>query len=70
MLVSYRNGNFDTAWKALFKLRWPDLVDRVQPVDWQQIYWETHVQKYVISFVQSNYLCLIGLFMIYLFFFI
>ncbi|XWS47080.1 hypothetical protein CRYUN_Cryun14cG0122600 [Craigia yunnanensis] len=40
-----RNGNFDTAWKALFKLRWPDLADRVQPVDWQQIYWETHVQN-------------------------
>ncbi|XVE78035.1 hypothetical protein DITRI_Ditri13aG0111800 [Diplodiscus trichospermus] len=40
-----RNGNFDTAWKALFKLRWPDLVDCVQPVDWQQIYWETHVQN-------------------------
>ncbi|XVF81113.1 hypothetical protein PTKIN_Ptkin15bG0130300 [Pterospermum kingtungense] len=40
-----RNGNFDTAWKALFKLRWPNLASRVQPVDWQQIYWETHVQN-------------------------
>ncbi|WRX09807.1 Leucine-rich repeat - like 10, partial [Theobroma cacao] len=40
-----RNGNFDKAWKALFKLRWPDLVNCVQPVDWQQIYWETHVQS-------------------------
>ncbi|KAL4351978.1 hypothetical protein GQ457_06G028490 [Hibiscus cannabinus] len=39
-----RNGNFDTAWKALFKFRWPDHVERVQPVDWQQIYWEYHVQ--------------------------
>ena len=56
MLVYYRNGNFDTAWKALFKLRWPDLVDRVQSVDWQQIYWETHVQKYVGSIMQANYL--------------
>ncbi|XP_022758586.1 protein NLRC3 isoform X2 [Durio zibethinus] len=40
-----RNGNFETAWKALFKLRWPDLVKHVQSVDWQQIYWETHVQN-------------------------
>ena len=56
MLVSYRNGNLDTAWKALFKLRWPYLVDRVQLVDWQQIYWETHVQKYVGSIMQANYL--------------
>ncbi|KAK8688581.1 hypothetical protein V6N13_087341 [Hibiscus sabdariffa] len=39
-----RNGNFNTAWKALFKLRWADHVERVQPVDWQQIYWEYHVQ--------------------------
>ncbi|GMJ09033.1 hypothetical protein like AT2G20210 [Hibiscus trionum] len=39
-----RNGNFDTAWKALFKFRWPDHAERVQPVDWQQIYWEYHVQ--------------------------
>ncbi|KAK8711683.1 hypothetical protein V6N13_146956 [Hibiscus sabdariffa] len=39
-----RNGNFDTAWKALFTFRWPDHVERVQPVDWQQIYWEYHVQ--------------------------
>ncbi|TYI59964.1 hypothetical protein E1A91_D10G072200v1 [Gossypium mustelinum] len=38
-------GNFDTAWKALFKFRWPDLAECVKPVDWQQIYWETHVQK-------------------------
>lgn len=47
VLVSYRYGNFDTAWKALFKFRWPDLAECVKPVDWQQIYWETHVQKYV-----------------------
>ncbi|TYG49147.1 hypothetical protein ES288_D10G071200v1 [Gossypium darwinii] len=40
-----RYGNFDTAWKALFKFRWPDLAECVKPVDWQQIYWETHVQK-------------------------
>ncbi|PPR95374.1 hypothetical protein GOBAR_AA25297 [Gossypium barbadense] len=40
-----RYGNFDTAWKALFKFRWPDLVECVKPVDWQQIYWETHVQN-------------------------
>ncbi|KAK8269771.1 hypothetical protein V6Z11_D11G149200 [Gossypium hirsutum] len=40
-----RYGNFDTAWKALFKFRWPDLAECVKPVDWQQIYWETHVQN-------------------------
>ncbi|XP_040968614.1 uncharacterized protein [Gossypium hirsutum] len=37
-----------SAWKALFKFRWPDLVECVKPVDWQQIYWETYVQKYVV----------------------
>ncbi|OMP06386.1 Leucine-rich repeat, ribonuclease inhibitor subtype [Corchorus olitorius] len=40
-----RSGNFNTAWKELFTLRWPDLVDRIEPDDWQQIYWETHVQN-------------------------
>ncbi|KAK5803015.1 hypothetical protein PVK06_030653 [Gossypium arboreum] len=38
-------GNFDIAWKALFKFHWPDLVECVKPVDWQQIYWETYMQK-------------------------
>ena len=64
MLFFYKNGNFDTAWKALFKLCWPGLAIRVQPVDWHQIYWETHVQKYVDSIMQDNYLLVIGLFMI------
>ncbi|KAG2712084.1 hypothetical protein I3760_04G108300 [Carya illinoinensis] len=47
----FRNGrkrgrywNFNAAWKALFNLRWPDLVDQIAPVDWQQMYWETHLQ--------------------------
>ncbi|OMO97835.1 Leucine-rich repeat, ribonuclease inhibitor subtype [Corchorus capsularis] len=40
-----RSGNFNKAWKELFTLRWPDLVDRMEPDDWQQIYWETHVQN-------------------------
>lgn len=31
----------------LFKLRWPEFVDRVEsPADWQQLYWERHLQKY------------------------
>lgn len=40
-----RKGNFDAAWKALFKSRWPELVDNIQPDDWQQMYWETHLQN-------------------------
>ncbi|XP_065874266.1 uncharacterized protein [Euphorbia lathyris] len=40
-----RGGNFNTAWKALFKLRWPMLIDRNEPVEWQQMYWETHLQN-------------------------
>lgn len=51
-------GNFNTAWKALFKSRWPDLARKIQRVDWsagvakyesiidwQQMYWETHLQN-------------------------
>ncbi|XP_062148827.1 uncharacterized protein LOC133857575 [Alnus glutinosa] len=48
----FRNGRkrgrcckFNTAWMALFKLRWPDLVDHIKPVDWQQMYWEAHLQN-------------------------
>ncbi|KAF5458282.1 hypothetical protein F2P56_022319 [Juglans regia] len=48
----FRNGrkrgrywNFNAAWKALFNLRWPDLVDQIEPVDWQEMYWETHLQN-------------------------
>lgn len=48
----FRNGRkrgrcckFNTAWRALFKLRWPDLVDCIKPVDWQQMYWEAHLQN-------------------------
>ncbi|KAJ8749517.1 hypothetical protein K2173_025712 [Erythroxylum novogranatense] len=40
-----RHGNFDKAWKGLFKLRWPKLVDSVQSADWQQMYWQTHLQS-------------------------
>ncbi|KAK9281438.1 hypothetical protein L1049_004340 [Liquidambar formosana] len=53
-----RYGNFNTAWKTLFKSRWPKLVKPIEPVnwlaervekyeltsDWQQMYWETHIQ--------------------------
>jgi hypothetical protein len=41
-----RHWNFNTAWRALVKLRWPDLVEQSEPVDWQQMYWEMHLQKY------------------------
>ncbi|KFK40400.1 hypothetical protein AALP_AA3G368500 [Arabis alpina] len=35
-------------WRALFTLRWPELIDRVKlPADWQQLYWEKHLQNCV-----------------------
>ncbi|KAJ7972552.1 Leucine-rich repeat, ribonuclease inhibitor subtype [Quillaja saponaria] len=39
------NRYLDIAWKMLFKLRWPALFNHIQPIDWQQIYWETHLQN-------------------------
>lgn len=42
----YRDSNIDTAWQMLFKLRWPDIANQIHPTDWQQAYWETHLQKY------------------------
>jgi hypothetical protein len=45
-----RNDVLGSSWKLLFKLRWPDFVDRVEsPADWQQLYWEKHLQKYANS---------------------
>ncbi|KAK8688580.1 hypothetical protein V6N13_087340 [Hibiscus sabdariffa] len=45
-LQSKTNANFNEAWNTLFNFRWHDFEECgcVQPVDWQQIYWETHVQ--------------------------
>ncbi|KDP26432.1 hypothetical protein JCGZ_17590 [Jatropha curcas] len=40
-----RSCNFDTAWKMLFQSRWPWLVDSNESVDWQQTYWQTHLQN-------------------------
>ncbi|XP_028765561.1 protein NLRC3 isoform X2 [Neltuma alba] len=40
-----RDGNIDNAWQVFFKLRWPDLAEQTQPTDWQQAYWETHLQN-------------------------
>ncbi|KAI4300111.1 hypothetical protein L6164_033525 [Bauhinia variegata] len=40
-----RDWNLDVAWRMLFKLRWPNLVDQIQTTDWQQVYWETHLQN-------------------------
>ncbi|KAM5563222.1 hypothetical protein ABKV19_018072 [Rosa sericea] len=42
---SARSRNFDKAWRNLFKSRWPELGSRIEPPDWQQIYWETHLQN-------------------------
>ncbi|XP_057438459.1 uncharacterized protein LOC130730461 isoform X2 [Lotus japonicus] len=40
-----RDWNLNAAWRNLFKLRWPDLINQIQPTDWQQAYWETHLQN-------------------------
>ncbi|KAK2363966.1 RNI superfamily protein [Trifolium repens] len=40
-----RDWNLNTAWQKLFKLRWPNKIDQIQPTDWQQVYWETHLQN-------------------------
>ncbi|XP_010069680.2 uncharacterized protein LOC104456563 isoform X2 [Eucalyptus grandis] len=40
-----RNGSFSDAWRSLYKRRWAELVEQVQPADWQQAYWEMHLQK-------------------------
>ncbi|XP_030499259.2 uncharacterized protein LOC115714650 isoform X2 [Cannabis sativa] len=40
-----RISGWDKAWKYLFELRWPKLVDQNEYVDWLQIYWETHLQN-------------------------
>ncbi|KAL5059820.1 hypothetical protein RYX36_031424 [Vicia faba] len=40
-----RDWNLNTAWQKKFELRWPNLINRIQPTDWQKAYWETHVQK-------------------------
>ncbi|CAE5991497.1 unnamed protein product [Arabidopsis arenosa] len=43
-----RNDTLGSSWKVLFKLRWPEFVDRVEsPADWQQLYWEKHLQNCV-----------------------
>ncbi|RXI04874.1 hypothetical protein DVH24_039148 [Malus domestica] len=37
--------NFNDAWRNLLKLWWPKLDIGIEPLDWQQIYWEMHLQK-------------------------
>lgn len=42
-----RNDVLGSSWKLLFKLRWPELINTVEPpADWQHLYWEKHLQKY------------------------
>lgn len=63
-----RFGIVDLAWRALYKLRWPDLGQKNQVtvwldkheeekyssvVDWQQIYWETHLQNCVDTITET-----------------
>lgn len=40
-----RDWNLDTAWQKKFELQWPNLINQIQPTDWQKLYWESHVQK-------------------------
>ncbi|XP_058737901.1 uncharacterized protein LOC131610054 [Vicia villosa] len=40
-----RDWNLNTAWQKKFELRWPNLINQIQPTDWQKVYWETHLQK-------------------------
>ncbi|KAG5377612.1 hypothetical protein IGI04_025454 [Brassica rapa subsp. trilocularis] len=43
-----RNDVLGSSWKLLFKVRWPELVNSVEPsADWQQLYWEKHLQNCV-----------------------
>ncbi|CAN8270954.1 unnamed protein product [Cochlearia groenlandica] len=43
-----RNDILGSSWKVLFKLRWPKLINHLEPpADWQQLYWEKHVQNCV-----------------------
>ncbi|KAL0803091.1 hypothetical protein Bca101_058267 [Brassica carinata] len=43
-----RNDILGSSWKLLFKLRWPELINSVEPpADWQQLYWERHLQSCV-----------------------
>ncbi|KAH1195109.1 hypothetical protein GmHk_19G055710 [Glycine max] len=39
-----RDWNLSSAWQRLFLLRWPDRVKQIQPTDWEQHYWEIHLQ--------------------------
>ncbi|CAN1269977.1 NLR family CARD domain-containing protein 3 [Linum perenne] len=49
----WRCGRFDKAWEALFKLRWPILFEAIQVDDWQQMYWQTHLQNCLNEAAQS-----------------
>ncbi|KAL4306168.1 hypothetical protein AHAS_Ahas16G0151300 [Arachis hypogaea] len=40
-----RDWNLNTIWRNFFKLRWPHLIDQMQPADWLQAYWENHLQN-------------------------
>ncbi|XP_020211494.1 uncharacterized protein LOC109796223 isoform X2 [Cajanus cajan] len=39
-----REWNLNSAWQSLFQQRWPHRLHRIHPTDWQQLYWETHLQ--------------------------
>ena len=41
-----RSWKFNAAWRNLSKVRWPELDIGIEPLDWQRIYWEMHLQKY------------------------
>ncbi|CAH2051172.1 unnamed protein product [Thlaspi arvense] len=44
-----RNDVLASSWKGLFKLRWPEHTNLVEPppAEWRQLYWEKHLQDCV-----------------------
>ncbi|XP_048429984.1 LOW QUALITY PROTEIN: uncharacterized protein LOC125472487 [Pyrus x bretschneideri] len=40
-----RSWKFNAAWRNLSKVRWPELDIGIEPLDWQRIYWEMHLQN-------------------------
>lgn len=45
-----RSSNFEKAWRDLFELQWPKRADESDLADWQMMYWEAHLQRYVNAF--------------------
>nr|XP_043621463.1 uncharacterized protein LOC122593159 isoform X2 [Erigeron canadensis] len=57
-----RFEGFDEAWKILYKSRWPEDVQRDDEsnIDWQQLYWEKHLQNCLNATLESVSITLFG----------